>query len=251
MGTVQSIERAFAVLGVLAAEPGGISETARRVDLPKSTVARLVATLEEVGALERIGDQYHVGPGITSLVPSGPHSVGLVALARPHLERLAAETEEAAGLSVVDGDRMHTIAQVDVDRSVQARDWTGELALIHSVPSGLAMMAGWSEDRLDRYLKQPLQRSTQQTLVDVDRIRVRLAAIRKQGYAWGMEEFHEGINSVASPVRDASGTFVAAVHVHGPAFRFPEPASDDEIGRVVAAAADGVSHSHATVPAPL
>lgn len=251
MKSVQSIERAFAILEALAAEPRGLSETARRVDLPKSTTARLMATLEAVGAVERVGDLYHVGPGIEGLVAPGSRAVGLIALAGPHLERLAAETEEAAGISILDGNRMHTIAQVDIDHSVQARDWTGELALIHSVPSGLAMMADWPDERLERYLDQPLERSTPKTLVDPEQIRSRLGAIRKQGYAWGMEEFHEGINSVAAPVGDASGGFVAAVHVHGPAFRFPKSGSDEAIGRAVADAADRLSQAHATVPAQL
>ncbi len=123
--------------------------------------------------------------------------------------------------------------------------------MIHSVPSGLAMMADWAEDRLERYLDQPLERSTATTLVDAGQIRARLATIREQGYARGKEEFHEGINSVAAPVRDGAGAFVAAVHVHGPAFRFPKPGSDDEIGRAVVDAADGLSRSYGAAPAGL
>lgn len=247
MKPVQSIERAFAVLEALASEPGGLSETARRVDLPKSTVARLMATLEAVGAVERLGDRYHLGPRMEGLAP---RSIDLIALAQPHLEQLAADTDEDAGLSVLDGDRMHTIVQVDTDQTVQARDWTGELALIHSVPSGMTLLATWPEDRLERYLDGPLERSTPQTLIDADQIRARLAQIRKQGYAWGREEFHEGINSVAAAVTDASGAFVAAVHVHGPAYRFPKPGADDEIGRAIVEAADGLSRLHATLQSP-
>lgn len=243
MKPVQSVERAFAIIAVIEDEPCGLSEAARRVGLPKSTVARLMATLEAVGAVERIGQSYHIGPAISGQAAS---EAGLIALAKPYLEELAFETNEAAGLSITDGDRVHTIAQVDVDRAVQARDWTGELAMIHSVPSGLATMAGWPEDRLAAFLDQPLERSTPKTLVDAGRIRARLASIREQGYAWGKEEFHEGINSVAAPVRDGSGGIIAALHVHGPAFRFPRPGSDDAIGQSVQEAADGLSRSYAS-----
>lgn len=243
MKPVQSVERAFAIIDVIADEPCGLSETARRVGLPKSTVARLMATLEAVGAVERLGDRYHLGPTVSGQATT---EAGLIALAKPYLEQLAFEANEAAGLSITDGDRVHTIAQVDMDRAVQARDWTGELAMIHSVPSGLATMAEWPEDRLATFLDQPLERSTPKTLVDADQIRSRLASIREQGYAWGKEEFHEGINSVAAPVRDGSGGIVATLHVHGPAFRFPRPGSEDTIGRNVVEAADGLSRSYAS-----
>ena len=53
MQTVQSIDRAFQILEELASDPGGISELSRRLDLPTSTVARLLATLERLGAVER------------------------------------------------------------------------------------------------------------------------------------------------------------------------------------------------------
>ena len=251
MKSVQSVERAFAIIEVIAAEPCGLSETARRVGLPKSTVARLMATLEAVGGVERVGQRYHLGPAVAGLTAGAADSMGLIALASPYLEQLAVETEEAAGLSIADGDRMHTIAQVDVDRTVQARDWTGEIALIHSVPSGLIMMAEWPEERLARYLDQPLEKSTSKTLVETARIEGRLEAIRKQGFAWGKEEFHEGINSVAAPVRDGSGGIVAAVHVHGPAFRFPEPGTEETIGDTVAKKADRLSGSYATARAAL
>ena len=244
MKAVQSVERAFAILDVLADERCGLSEAARRVGLPKSTVARLMATLEAVGGVERVGELYRVGPAIEGLAASASGTIGLIALARPHLERLAKATDEAAGLSIADGYRMHTIAQVDLDRSVQARDWTGETAPIHTVPSGLAMMAHWPEGRLARFLDRSLERGTPNTLVDARQIEARLELIRERGYAWGMEEFVEGINSVAAPVRDRSGAMVAAMHLHGPAFRFPVPGSEDEIGRAVVDAAAGLSRAY-------
>ncbi len=251
MTPVQSVERSFAILETLAVQPGGLSETARRVGLPKSTVARLIATLEAVGGVERVGDRYYVGPAIESMTAPGSGATGLIALAVPHLDYLAAETGEAAGLSIADGDRMHTIVQKDVDRPVQARDWTGEIALMHSVPSGLSVMAQWPEDRLAGYLDRPLPQSTAKTLVDADQIRDRLDLIRNQGYAWGKEEFHEGINSVAAPVRDESGAIVAVVHLHGPAFRFPQAGSEEAIGRTLAAAADRLAGSYGTSGAAL
>ena len=65
-----------------------------------------------------------------------------------------------------------------------------------------------------------------------------MRAIRRDGYAWALEEFDEGISSVAAPVADASGEVVAAVHLHGPSYRFPSAGVEAALAdRVVTAAA--------------
>ena len=62
MSTVQSIERAFAVLRALTAGPAGVTDIAGRVGLPKSTVSRLLSTLEDIGAVEQVaaGSDYRI-----------------------------------------------------------------------------------------------------------------------------------------------------------------------------------------------
>jgi DNA-binding IclR family transcriptional regulator len=145
----------------------------------------------------------------------------LVARVRPHLAVLARETGEDAGLSVPDGYQVHYIDQVGSDHPVQVRDWTGELVPMHTVPSGLVILAYWPDEALDRYLRRPLQRFTATTMTDPDELRKRLGQIRTDRFAWVFEEFAEGINSVAAPVLDPRGRPMAALHVHGPAYRFP------------------------------
>src|SRR4051812_33303583 len=97
--SVQSVDRAFAVLRQVASAPGGISDVARAVDLPVSTVARLLGTLESLGAVVRIGDSgaYGIGAGIRSLAGPVDLSEMLVVKARPILTELVAETGETSG----------------------------------------------------------------------------------------------------------------------------------------------------------
>ena len=61
------------------------------------------------------------------------------------------------------------------------------------------------------------------------RLRARLALVAAQPAEWVYGEYDDDINSVAAPVRDASGSVVAAVHVHGPAYRFPGNDDPDAI----------------------
>jgi DNA-binding IclR family transcriptional regulator len=162
----------------------------------------------------------------------------LAALARPSLEALAGSAGEAAGLSIRDGDQVHYIDQVGSPNPVSVRDWTGSRIPLHAVSSGQVLLAFSPATFVQRYLGRPMERFTERTLVTADALIERMRAIRRDGYTWALEEFDEGISSVAAPVADASGEVVAAVHLHGPSYRFPAPGSErDRADDVVATAA--------------
>ena len=239
---VQSVERAFAILDAVAERPAGVTALAERLDLPKSTVARLLGSLEDLGAVERVaGRRWQVGPSVTSLAETGSPARSLAALARSQLSGLVGSVGEDAGLAVPDGYDVLYVDQVECDHPVQVRDWTGTRVPMHAVPSGLVFLAEWPASAIDGYLARDLARLTSATVVDPDQLRSRLEDVRQSGYAWGLEEFAEGINSVAAPVRDARGNAVAAIHVHGPAYRFPADGHADRITAAVIAAAKEVA----------
>jgi DNA-binding IclR family transcriptional regulator len=239
---VQSLERAFAILDEVAQRPAGVTAIADRVRLPKSTVARLLATLEDVDAVERFeGSQWRIGPGVEALTAAASPERSLVSAARSHLVDLVAELGEDAGLGLPDGNEIHYVDQVESDNPVQVRDWTGTRAPLHAVPSGLVLLAEWPADALEAYLAGELVPLTRRTVTDPGELRMRLAEVREHGYAWGLEEFAEGIDSVAAPIRDVRGNAIAAVHVHGPSYRFPAPRSEARVAAAVRAAAREIS----------
>jgi DNA-binding IclR family transcriptional regulator len=240
MSRVQSIERAFAVLATLANGPIGVTEVAERAGLPKSTAARLLASLAHEGVVEQVpGDTcYRLGPRLLTLAARIRPARSLAALARPSLEALAAESGEAAGLSVPEGDLAHYIDQVSSLNPVSVRDWTGSRIPLHAVSSGQVLLAFARPTFIQRYLGRPMERFTGRTLTTADAVLERMRAIRRDGYTWALEEFDEGISSVAAPVADASGEVVAAVHLHGPSYRFPARGTEKPLAeRVVATAA--------------
>ena len=243
MSRVQSIERAFAVLGALTAGPIGVTEVAERVDLPKSTAARMLASLVREGAVEQVPGEsrYRLGPRIETLATGLGATRGLAETARAHLTDLAATIGEAAGLSVPDGDAMHYVEQVDSDHPVGVRDWTGSRIAMHAVSSGLAVLALWPRARLDAYLDRPLERFTDRTMTDPADLRARLQRIQLDGHAWTNGEYADGIASVAAGIADTRGEIVAAIHVHGPSYRFPAPGSEAALGVEVATAANRIA----------
>jgi DNA-binding IclR family transcriptional regulator len=90
---------------------------------------------------------------------------------------------------------------------------------------------------LARYLAEPLEAFTPRTLTDASALLERLRQVRRDGHAWVRDEYSIGISSVAAPIADARAEVVAAVHVHGPSYRFPAPGDEDRIASAVRAAA--------------
>jgi DNA-binding IclR family transcriptional regulator len=123
---------------------------------------------------------------------------------------------------------------------VQLRDWTGTRVPLHAVSSGQVFLAQLAAPVLSRYLAEPLDKFTPRTLTDAPALLERLREIRRDGHAWVRDEFADGITSVAAGIADARGELVAAIHVHGPTYRFPAPGMEEQIAAAVRAAAGRV-----------
>ena len=241
---VQSIRRAFGVLRALANGPLGVSEVAKASRIPKSTAARLLATLAAEGAVEQVPGErrYRLGPDLLSIAQGLGEAWDIIAIARPTLVELAAELGEAAGVSVRDGWTVQYVDQVEPPEpnQVQVRDWTGTRAPLHAVSSGQIFLAQLAAPMLARYLAEPLAQFTPSTLTGAAALLERLRDVRRDGHAWARDEFAVGITSVAAGVADARGELVAAIHVHGPTYRFPAAGREDQIAAAVRAAAGNV-----------
>jgi DNA-binding IclR family transcriptional regulator len=237
--SVQSIDRAFQVLKALAVEPSGITDLAQRLGLPKSTVARILSSLEEQGAVSRgpDGNLFSIGMGLVELAGAIDATAALATAVRPHLTWLSSQLGEAAGFSVPTGYTIQYMVQVESPNPVQVRDYTGLTVPMHIGPSGLCVMAQWPSEEAERYLSRALESYTPKTVVDPSLIRERLDEIRNVGHCWIYEEFAEGINSVAAPVLTDGNLALGSIHVHGPSYRFPAEGRADEIAALVVDAA--------------
>ncbi len=243
MSGVQSIERAFAILRALAVGSAGVTELAERSNIPKSTVARLLSALETEGAVEQIESwgEYKLGPTITGLAGAGSPGNNLINAARPHLWELNELTGETAGVSILDDGEIVYLDHVESTEQVQIRSWTGERVKPHLVPSGLILLSHLSEGRRNAYLANPLDAATAKSVIDPELVRQRLDLVRQAKTVWVYGELDEGINSVAALVRDHAANPIGALHIHGPAYRFPAQGETDKVATALADAAERLS----------
>ena len=155
---------------------------------------------------------------------------GLIAAARPYLQDLAERVGETAGVSIQIGRSVYYLDQVTPNSEVQVRSWIGEYIPMHLVPSGLVHLAHAGRAQVDDYVAGGLDATTRHSVADLDALSVQLDRIRSSGYAWVFEGFAYGINSAAAPVLRPDRTVIAALHIHGPAYRFPDPNRTHDIG---------------------
>lgn len=243
MASVQSIDRAFSLLRCLAGGPAGVTELSDRVGLPKSTVSRLLSTLESHQAVEQTSaaGPYRLGRFFDSFNSGALVEQTLRELARPHLEELMRRTGEATGLAVLNGDDTHYLAQVESPNPVRVHDWTGERIPLHVTSSGIVLLASLPVDRIERYLVRPLQSFTPSSLTSAGDLRRRLHQVQRDGVAWVVGEFEDDVNSVAAPVVNGRAEVVAAVHAHGPSYRFPGAGDSDRVEELVIEVAARIS----------
>lgn len=232
-GSVQSVERAFTVLTLLADHGGqlSLSEAAELSGLPLPTVHRLLKTMANSGHVSRLPDRrYGLGPRLIGLGQKATSLLHYWAL--PHLTRLVDVVGETANLAVLDGSHVVYVAQVPSRHSMRMFTEVGRRVSPHCTGVGKAMLAVLGADQADRVIGSlDFTRHTPNTLVTPADLRTALDQVREQGYAIDDGEQEVGVRCLA--VAFQVGPSVAACSVSGPAARL----TDD----VVRAAAPAVA----------
>ncbi len=223
---MQSLERAFNLLGIIASHPDGVSfgEIAKASALPEGTVGRLLAALDDLGAIERLDKAkgYRIGDALIALGSAVPFERQLKVMARPYLLDLAAKTLETVSLGLYYGDQAIFIDQVDSGFELRTTDYTQMRYPLHAVSTGKVFLAHFSTEQLDAYLAKPLVAYTKNTMTHPAELQKRFEQIRKDGFVETLAEAEEGLCAYAAPVfsnKDDVKTIVAAVAVTAPMFR--------------------------------
>lgn len=243
--TVQSVVRAIDILNFIAKHPTGVGVTAvsDALGLHKSTVSRLISTLESTGAINRTNNRADVqlSSSFLAQLNNPSQQERLITLALPFLQSLSEEVGEDSGLAVPEGDQAHYIKQVSVDREIQVRDWTGYRFPFHTVSAGKLFLAYRSQSEQEAYIAQPLAAYTKNTLTNPDELRRSLQEVKASGASWIFDEFAEGLNAVAAPIYDANDELIAALCLYAPSFRFPKPGKHEEVLTLIKHKADELS----------
>ncbi|HEU4459665.1 MAG TPA: IclR family transcriptional regulator [Methylibium sp.] len=219
---VQVIARAAALLRALEQQPQGMSlgELARALELPRSTVQRIVDALHVEGLVMASGAKAGVrlGPALLGLAAATRFEIATTA--RRTLEALAKDCGETVDLSLADQAKVIFVDQIAGRHRLAAVSAVGVSFPLHCSANGKAVLAAMTEPELRKVrARMTLARSTAATLSTWPALERELDAIRKAGYAVDREEHSVGICAIAAALRSPSGE-LAALSIPVPTQRF-------------------------------
>jgi IclR family acetate operon transcriptional repressor len=220
-GGVQSLERAFLLLELMAEDGGEVALSRLAVDsgLPLSTIHRLVRTLVARGYVRQLPSRrYVLGPRLIHLGESSSRTLGT--WARPHLSSLVDSTGETANLAMLDGDRVVYVAQVPSRHSMRMFTEVGRRVHLHCTGVGKVLLSQLPPATArELIMRGGMPRRTPLTVTDPDELMAQLPQIAAQGYALDDGEQETGVRCVAVPV--PGGPLMTAISVSGPEGRVP------------------------------
>lgn len=247
-GGVQAIARAASVLRALETAPEGLgpSDLSAIVDLPKTTVHRILGALAEEDLVRVDADgTARLGSALVRLGASTRQ--GLRFQLAPVMLGLRRELDETADLAVLEGDSVTFVEQFPAPHRLRAVAAVGTTLPAHCTANGKALLATLPDEEVELLLPERLEAFTPRTITSRDALLTELGAIRERGIAFDEEEHTEGICAVSAVVFDPAGA-AGAISVPAPKQRFAER-RDEYAKRVAAAAADGSRALGAAGPA--
>lgn len=223
--TITGIERALMVLELFAEADSaslGVTEIANATSLSKAVVHRILSTFRATGFVELDSStrRYSLGPKVLLLGLNYLDGLDVRELAHETLTALSRQTNETATLSIRSGRTRAYVDQVTPARDVKMVVELGRSFPLHAGSSSKAFLAFLSDEDIDEYFREPLERLTERTITSGDVLRGELETIREQGYAVSLEERRAGAGSVAAPIFGRDARPAAVISVCGPVERF-------------------------------
>jgi IclR family pca regulon transcriptional regulator len=213
---VQSMARGLAVIKAFDENHSELtlSEVASATGLARAAARRFLLTLAELGYVRTNGRMFALTPRVLELGYAYLSSLTLPQIAEPHLERLVAEVQESASVTVLDDTDIVYVARVPTSRIMRVTISIGTRFPAYATSMGRVLLAGLSRPDLDACLERSNVRPiTARTITDTAALRAELDQVREQGWALVDQELEEGLRSLAAPVRDRTGRVIAAANI--------------------------------------
>jgi DNA-binding IclR family transcriptional regulator len=215
-----ALDRGLTILEHLAAHSGetlSLACLSRELGMPKSSLFRLLATLERRGYVERDRQgAYRIGAQILSFQTVYRPWPRLMASAYPIMHALAQEARETCHLAVLSQSGPVYLEKIEGPRPFTVGTRVGGRVAHHASAVGKVLLSELAEDELAGILEaNGLPRLTSNTITSAESLVAHLALVREHGYALDDEEEEAGVTCLAAPIRDSRGKIIAALSLTG------------------------------------
>jgi IclR family transcriptional regulator, KDG regulon repressor len=221
--SVRSVERALDILTCFSIEKPALTLTqiAEQVGMHKSTIHRLLATLEAKRFVTRdkATGIYQLGFRFLELASIMLQDLDINRWAQPYLHHLANLSGETVDLAILDHDHVVYLQVVESPQRVKIAAAVGEQLPVYCTATGKAFLAFLPESQVEEILNNKMAKYTERTLTSLADLFSDLRTTHERGFAISEEEYEKDINAVAAPILDAKGCPMAVIAIVGPSFR--------------------------------
>jgi DNA-binding IclR family transcriptional regulator len=229
------IGKALDLIAILRASPQPLSlnELTLRLELAKSSVFRILHTLEVSGYIERdVTGRYTVAADLRAWAP-GQLRLALIDVAMPALKELNREFGETVSLAMRFENRVEVIGTLESPHLIRMGNTVGRIVPPHASSLGKSVTAFQSEEVRDRLVRSyGIHRFTEHTVTDEVELKHEFELVRSRGYSTDEEESVLDGCCFGAPVLDAHGDAIAAISVSAPKTRI----SDEQLRKRLLAA---------------
>ncbi|MBP1934559.1 IclR family transcriptional regulator [Ammoniphilus resinae] len=219
-----SVDKALAILEYISIGRNGVSlaELVKALDMPKTTVFRLLETLKSRGYVELLpqSDLYSLGLKAIDLGASALGNREIVDVSAPYLREIAETTGETSFLGVYNEGEVVYLYKAEGTRSIRISSQLGSRRPVHCTGLGKAILSAFPLEEVDRILfEKGMPKYTESTITTLREYHEELSQIRSLGVAKDAEELEQGLSCFAAPIFNFTGYVVGAICISGPTER--------------------------------
>lgn len=221
---LRSVQNGLKILQLFTLEKPtwGITEMANALHLHKTTVSRLVGDLIAEGYLEKSERKYRLGLSLLCLGGVITSHLEIYREAKDTLQELVQLLDETVHIAVLEETNIIYLHKVECKQPVHLLSYIGRKNPAVCTSSGKAILAYSPESLVQRVIDAGFPQMGPNSIQNKERLLEDLGAVKKDGYSICISELHEGIVSIAAPVRDYTEEVIAAISVVGPIERITE-----------------------------
>lgn len=220
----QTVDRALELLVFLQNGPQSLDQCADRLDVHKSTVLRLLQTLEaQRFVTHNAQHRYRLGSRLFEISAAALEQRDIRGVVHPHLEALSARTAQTVHLAVYESGKAVYIDKIEAQTGIRMYSRVGLVAALHATAVGKVLVADLPSAKRRQVADEiDYVTFTDRTISGPDEYLAELDRVRAEGFARDSGEHETFINCIGAPIRDASGSVVAAASISVPTVSLPE-----------------------------
>ncbi|EMA6344914.1 IclR family transcriptional regulator [Bacillus cytotoxicus] len=201
-----------------------LTEMVQLTGMPKTTVHRLIGSLEEIGFLQKtVGGSYRLGFLFLRFGQLVSKRLSVRNIAKPHMKRLRNRLGQAVNLIIQDGNEAIYIEKIDGDKPVRVYTEIGKRAPLYAGACPRVLLSYFSEEEQKKYMEETnLERFADGTIVHKERLLEMLRTAKNEGYTMSHSELENHTAAIAAPIFSSDGEVVAGISISGLAIEYNE-----------------------------